>query len=446
MKFIVFLFIFLTLAHFCSASVKAIYWPQWRGPEMIGISPDGDPPLEWGENKNIKWKIEIPGKGYASPIIWDNKVFIQTAIETEKDTDVEKTEAKEAELPEWRRQTGTPAKKVQRFTIIAINREDGQILWQRVLREEAPHAGTHADGSWASNSPVTDGERVYAFFGSYGLYCLDMQGNPIWNKDFGYMKIKMSFGEGSSPVLYGDVIIINWDHEDQSFIIALDKRTGKELWKKERNEVTSWSTPIVIEHDGKTQVIVSASDRIRSYELETGNILWECSGMTLNVVPSPVIADGIIYVASGFRGNSLMAIKLDGASGDISNTDFVLWRYNQNTPYVPSPLVYGGSLYILKTNDGILTCLDAKTGKVYYSEQRLSDIKGVYSSPVGAKDRVYIVGRNGVTYVIKRVPEFEVLAINSLDDSFAASPAVVDKEMLLRGHKYLYCIADDKGE
>ncbi|MBM3210920.1 hypothetical protein FJZ33_01785 [Candidatus Poribacteria bacterium] len=446
MKFIVFLFIFLTLAHFCSASVKAIYWPQWRGPEMIGISPDGDPPLEWGENKNIKWKIEIPGKGYASPIIWDNKVFIQTAIETEKDTDVEGTEAKEAELPEWRRQTGTPAKKVQRFTIIAINREDGQILWQRVLREEAPHAGTHADGSWASNSPVTDGERVYAFFGSYGLYCLDMQGNPIWNKDFGYMKIKMSFGEGSSPVLYGDVIIINWDHEDQSFIIALDKRTGKELWKKERNEVTSWSTPIVIEHDGKTQVIVSASDRIRSYELETGNILWECSGMTLNVVPSPVIADGIIYVASGFRGNSLMAIKLDGASGDISNTDFVLWRYNQNTPYVPSPLVYGGSLYILKTNDGILTCLDAKTGEVYYSEQRLSDIKGVYSSPVGAKDRVYIVGRNGVTYVIKGGPEFKVLAINSLDDSFAASPAVVDKEMLLRGHKYLYCIADDKGE
>ncbi|MFQ5907168.1 MAG: PQQ-binding-like beta-propeller repeat protein, partial [bacterium] len=290
------------------------YWPQWRGPQATGVAPHGDPPVEWDEDKNVRWKIEIPGKGHASPIVWGEKVFVLTAIETDKAVESQEAEEDEQQLPEWRRRMGRKATKVHQFAVLAIDRRDGKILWQRTAREEFPHEGTHEEGSWASNSPVTDGEHVYAYFGSRGLHCFDMQGNLLWEKDFGDMSTRMSFGEGSSPALYGNTIVVNWDHEGQSFIIALDKRTGKELWKVDRDEATSWATPIVVEHNGNPQVVVSATKRVRSYDLATGELIWECGGMTLNVIPSPVADNGMVYVTSGFRGNALLAIRLDLAS------------------------------------------------------------------------------------------------------------------------------------
>lgn len=221
------------------------YWSQWRGPEMTGVAAYGEPPVEWGEDKNVRWKIEIPGKGHASPIVWNDKIFVLTAIETDKVVEPEKAEQAEQQ-PEWRRRMSQKTTKVHKFAIFAINRRDGKILWQRAVREELPHEGAHTEGSWASNSPVTGGERVYAYFGSRGLYCLDMQGNLLWEKDLGDMTIKLSFGEGSSPALYGNSVIINWDHEGQSFIVAFDKKTGEELWKVDRDEATPWTTPIVV--------------------------------------------------------------------------------------------------------------------------------------------------------------------------------------------------------
>ena len=294
-------------------------WPQWRGPQANGVAPYGNPPIEWSESKNIKWKIELPGKGHATPIIWNNRIFVLTAIETEKQVENQAQVKKRFGPPT------TSTSNIHKFVIFAINRSDGQIVWQHTARKELPHEGRHPTGTWASNSPVTDGEHVYAYFGSRGLYCYDMQGNLKWEKDLGDMSIKLSFGEGSSPVIYNDKIVVNWDHEGQSFIIALDKKTGQELWKVARDEKTAWATPLIVENNGQPQVVTSATSRIRSYDLTTGELLWESSGMTWNVIPSPVAANGMVYVMSGFRGNALQAINLSEAKGSIAGSKALVW-------------------------------------------------------------------------------------------------------------------------
>lgn len=421
------------------------YWPQWRGPEATGVAPYANPPVEWSETKNIRWKIQVPGKGHASPVIWDNLIFVLTAIE--QDTGAEKKQQEKEVSPQEQRRRFFRRRRVKpttvvKFTILAIDRKDGSVLWQHSPREQIPHEGTHPTGTWASNSAVTDGKLVFAHFGSNGLYCYDLKGNLKWEKDLGDMTTRNGFGEGSSPALYGDKIIINWDHEGDSFIVVLNKNTGKEVWRADRDEVTSWATPIIVENNGKPQVIASATKRIRSYDLETGDLIWKSAGMTLNTIPSPVFGNGLVYATSGFRGNALLAIRLADAKGDVTDTEAIVWKYDRDTPYVPSPLLYEETLYFLKRNGGILSCFNAKDGQPYYGPVRLEGIEGIYASPVGAGGRVYIAGRNGVILVLKHGTEFEVLAQNSLDDGFDASPAVVDNELFLRGRKNLYCISE----
>jgi outer membrane protein assembly factor BamB len=402
-------------------------WPQWRGPLGTGGAPDGNPPIEWSEQQNIRWKTRLPGTGFSTPAIWGNDIYLTAAISTEVPAS-----------------SGMSVKftKPVKFMVVAIDRVSGKIKWERLAREEIPHEGRHPTGSWAANSPCTDGERVYAFFGSRGLYCYTTEGDLLWEKDFGDMRIRMEFGEGSSPALYKDRLIVNWDHEGQSFIVALDAATGEEIWKKNRDEGTTWATPLVAEVAGRAQVITSGTNRVRSYDFATGDLLWEDDGLTANVIPSPVAADGVVYVISGFRGNALRAIRLAGAKGDISGSSAVLWSYDQDTPYTPSPLLLGKSLYFLKSNNGILTSLNVSTGKPHYSNQRLEGIRGVYSSPVGVQDRVYVLGRDGVTLTLRHGPEFTVMATNTLDDKFDASPVIVGDELFLRGHQYLYCISE----
>ena len=385
------------------------YWSQWRGPEATGVSPEGDPPVEWSEDRNIRWKVAIPGKGHASPIVWDQSVFVATAIPTD------------SENPAEGEGQDKPTQMVK-FDLLALDRRTGKVLWQRTTREQGPHEGTHGSNTWASASPVTDGEHVYAYFGSFGLYCLDMKGNLVWEKDLGDMSVRLKFGEGSSPLLYGNKIVIIWDHQGDSFIVALDKRTGDELWRVSRDEETSWSSPIVVEHAGRRQVVTSATNRVRSYDLETGDLLWDGSGVTFNAIPSPVASEGIVFVTSGFRGNVLQAIRIGAAQGDITGSEAIAWELDRDTPYVPSPLLYGDLLYFVKGNKGILSCLNAKTGEAHYGPLRLEGIEGVYASPVGAGNRVYLPSQNGTTMVLRRGPEFEVLARNSLEDGFDASP------------------------
>ncbi|MBC8003706.1 MAG: PQQ-like beta-propeller repeat protein [Opitutaceae bacterium] len=425
-------------------------WHQWRGPLANGVAPLADPPLKWSETENVKWKVKTPGFGTSTPIIWGDKLFLITAIPTGK-----KTEAKPATPA-----AGQPAPaagnnprrggggrsevpdEVYQFTVMCLDRKTGKTLWQKVAREQVPHEGHHQDHGFASASPTTDGKLLLAYFGSRGLYCYDLDGNLKWEKDFGDMRTRNNFGEGTSPVLSGDTVIINWDHEGADFIVALDKNTGKELWRKERDEPTSWSTPLVVTHDGKTQVVVNATGKVRSYDVATGAVLWEVGGQTVNAIPSPVTADGVVYVMSGFRGSMLQAIKL-GRTGDLAGTDALLWTHDKSTPYVPSPLLYDGQLYFLAANSGILSSFDVKTGKALINAERLPGVSGVYASPVGAKDRVYLLGREGTALVLKKGAPLEVLATNKLDDRTDSSIAAVGKELFIRGHQYLYCIAEN---
>jgi outer membrane protein assembly factor BamB len=408
-------------------------WPMWRGPLGTGVAPNADPPLDWSETRNVKWKIEIPGRGSASPVIWGDRIFLLTAIPAGVSGD-------EAHKPRG----GVTPRIAHQYKVLAINRADGKLIWERTAREEAPHEASHQDnGTWASASAVTDGEHVIASFESRGLYCYDLNGTLVWQKDLGDKKMRNEFGEGSTPALYGNTLVVVWDHfvPGGSFVAALDKRTGEERWRVKRDEIDTWATPAIVAEGGRTHVIVPGMNRLRSYDLATGAVIWETTGLTMNPIPSPVVGDGMVFATSGFRGNSLKAVSLAGAKGDITGSAHVVWSLDRDTPYVPSPLLYDGVLYILKTNNGLLSAFDAKTGKPHYQVQRLEKAPNVFASPVGAAGRVYIPGRDGTTVVVKHGPSFEVLAENPLDDGFDASPAVVDRELYLRGYRFLYRIS-----
>ena len=433
----------------CGSEVAAHkFWPQWRGPLVNGIAPYGDPPWQWSETNNLKWKMKIPGFGTSTPIIWENRLFILTAVPAGKRSEADETKAeaqnREQDASSGRSPRGSSTSErpsePYRFAILCLDRSTGKTIWEKTAREEIPHEGHHRDHGYASASPVTDGQVVLAYFGSRGLYCYDLDGTLKWGKDFGDMRTRLGFGEGSSPTLYRDTVIILWDHEGEDVILALDKRTGQELWRTPRDEPSGWTTPLVVEHNGTFQVIVNATGKVRSYDLANGELIWECAGQTANAIPMPVAAEGTVYVTSGHRGSALQAIKL-GSRGDLTATDAILWSHNKNTPYVPSPLLYDGLIYFTKSNDAILSCFEASTGKPLIDAERLEGIRGIYASPVGAKDRVYIMGRDGTTVVLKKSPPLEILATNKLDDRTDASMAIVGRELFVRGHQYLYCIA-----
>jgi outer membrane protein assembly factor BamB len=427
-------FLILMQAHSQDITAFTTNWPEWRGLNNTGAVAGGNTPVEFSETKNVKWKTEIPGKGHATPIIWGNQIIVQTAVATDKKAEKPVTGAPNPMSP-------TQTDLIHQFKVISVDKISGMINWQTTVKEEMPLERTHELGSWASNSPVTDGENIYAFFGSRGLFCLDFKGNIKWERNFGQMEIVASFGEGSSPAIYKDKVYVQWDHQKKSYLYALDKKTGKDAWTAEREEITSWATPLVVEVGGKTQLITSATNKVRSYDAETGEIIWECTGMTRNVIPNPMYANGILYLISGFRGNAIKAIDLAKAKGDITGTPAILWEYNQDASYTPSAILMDGLLYFLKGNNGILTCLNAKDGKVMYSNQKLDGITNIFSSPTGNKDKIYVAGTN-VVNVVKAGPEFSILAKNSLDDTFHASPVIVGKDLFLRGFKYLYCISE----
>ena len=404
------------------------FWPHWRGPLATGAVLKGNPPVEWSESKNVKWKTAIDGLGLSTPIIWENSLYITTAIGPAKN-----------EGEGWQR-ANKPVHALK-FTLIALDRNTGKILWQKTATEHLPHEGTPANGIWAANSHITDGQFCDAYFGSNGLFCYDFSGKLIWQKEMEKIHTRRDFGEGSSPALYGKYIVLTRDNEDQSFIEALDKNTGKRLWRVNRDVATSWATPLIVEVDGKPQVIINATGATRAYDLKTGKEIWFAEGMTRNTIPSPVQAGGTVFVTSGYRGADLQAIRLSGAKGDLSNSSAILWRYQKDTPYVPSPLLCGDYIYVLKGNRAVLTCLDAASGQVFYAAQKLEGIRDIYASPVGTKDKVYLLGREGTTKVIALSDKYQELATNKLADNFDASPAIVGDEIYLRGRHYIYCIS-----
>lgn len=411
-------------------------WPQWRGPLANGVAPFAEPPVTWSETNHVRWKVALPGRGHSSPIVTGDRVYVQVAAPMG-----------EAQTPVLDAAPGVhdsvPVTHRHRYSVMALNRADGRILWQRTVREEWPHEGGHSTGSPASQSPVTDGSRVYAFFGSRGLYCLDPLGEIQWTADLGRMQTLHAHGEGSSPVLHGDILLVNWDHEGESFLHAFDARTGAVRWKVPRDEKTSWSTPLIIERPDGAQVVVSATRRVRGYELTSGRTLWECGGLTDNVVSSPVAWGDFVIAGNSYYRQAMVAIRLTGAAGDITDGPNVAWRLGRLTPYVSSPLLYGDTLYFLRHNQNVLSRLDPGTGRPRGEPLRLDGLKDfIFASPVGAAGRVYVAGRDGVTVVLSHDAENRTLAVNHLGDSFSASPALADRELYLRGERFLYCLSD----
>jgi len=396
-------------------------WAQWRGPLGNGVSPDGDPPVHWSEEDNVRFKVPIDGDGLATPVVWGDRLFVLSALAVEEESE---------ERPPR-----------QRFLVTAYDRHDGSVEWQRAAAESVPHEGHHSESGWATASPVTDGERVYAHFGSAGTYAYTVEGDPVWKVDLGDMQSRLGYGEGSSPALWGDTLVINWDHEGDSFVVALDRRTGEELWRRDRpGELTSWSTPAIHEHEGRVHVIVASGGRTRAYDLRNGEELWSVSGLGMNVIPTPIYNQGILYLASGKRDSPrMLAVDLRGASGDLDGTDAVLWTRDRDTPYVSTPLLYRGQLYFFKHVRSILTSVNAATGETLFSERL--DLGNVFASPVGAAGRIYLLGREGTALVLRPGPTLEILAENELDDRFDASPVIVGGDLYLRGRRFLYALA-----
>lgn len=426
----------LVLLSLCQANPAApANWPQWRGPAGTGAAERADPPVRWSETENVRWKAALPGRGHSTPVVWGDRVFLTAA-----EPFGERLPPRTSGAPGAH--DNLPVTQRHRFVLLCLRRGDGKILWRRDLHEALPHEGGHRTASLASASPLTDGRHVFAFFGSYGLFCLDLDGKLVWTRQLGRMQSKHGHGEGASPALFEQTLVVNWDHEGESFVVALDKSSGKDIWRVQRNEVTSWASPIVVRQADRPQAIICGTDRVRAYDLATGRVIWQCGGLSANIVATPVAADGMVFAGSSYEKRALLAIRLAGAAGDITGTDRVAWRRIRGTPYVPSPLLYDGGLYFLTHYQGILTRVDAQTGDDAPGAFRLGGLRDIYASPVAAAGRVYITDQDGATLVITAGPRPTVLALNHLDDRFSASAAAVDRELYLRGERHLYCLAE----
>lgn len=437
-------------------------WPNWRGPHFNGTSLDATPPTTWDEEKNVQWKVALPGKGSSSPIIWEDKLFLLTAVPVPvpvSETPEEPAEPPaEADPQPSQRGPGDSPRRGGRgrggfgrgeapqtpieFTVLCFENVTGDLLWKQVATKEVPHEAGHNTNTFASASAVTDGELLIAFFGSRGVFCYDLKGKLLWERDLGDQQTRSAFGEGSTPALYQNTLIVPWDHEGESFVAALDAKTGKDLWKIPRDEATTWATPVVAEHEGAAQVILNGSTKVRSYDVKSGELLWECGGQATNPIPTPIIYNGTAICMTGYRGYAIYAVKLD-ARGDVTeNEEAIAWSRTDVGPYIASATVVDNQLYVTKSRDGILYCLDARTGETIFGPERLPDSSTLYASLVAADGKVYISDRDGTTVVLQAGPEYQVLAVNQLAEGIDASFALVGSQIFVRTENHLYCLEE----
>lgn len=410
-------------------------WPQWRGVNGQGVSEAKGLPDKWSTTENIKWKAEIPGKGYCSPCVWGDRVFVITAIPQGEEIPEGDPRRGKGQGP-----GGPPPTVEYKFEVYCFNRLDGKIMWEKTALTAKPKEGINRlKGSYANATPATDGENVYVDFGSQGIFCYDMDGNPKWTRNLGQMEIVFMNGEGSSAIVSGDRLIVPWDHMKGSFITALNKKTGEPIWKTNRDEIVTWNTPVIVEVGGKKQVLMSGTNRVRGYDFETGKEIWQCGGLTRAVIPTIVVGTGMVFAASGYMGNALEAIKL-GRTGDLTGTDAVVWSMNKGTPYVPTPILYGDNLYVID-DKGIISIHEAKTGKAYFERTRIPGLSALTASPVAAEGKIYLVGEDGKTVILKAGNTLEVLGSNDLGERFLSSPALVDGMILMRGEQHLFGIS-----
>ncbi len=417
-------------------------WAQWRGPDGQGISTEKNLPTEWSDTKNVVWKVPIPGLGYSQPIIWGKKVFLTTAIEggpAPADHKPPKHFIGEVEYkhPDW-----TGSNKLHTFKVFCLDRDSGKVLWERTSYSGPVLDHRHKRGTYAAPTAVTDGKYVISYFGAEGVYCYDFNGKLIWEKKLGDIVI-LGLGIGTSPVLFENLAIFVCDQHlgatKDSFMVALDKRTGKEVWRVSRPVQGSWATPVLVKAGTRTELITSGNEAIIAYDPATGKEYWRSKGVAANAVPTPVAANGLVIASAGYPSKNIVAIR-SGGSGNIEGTDRIAWRYNKGTAYVPSPILYDGYLYLMN-DQGVLTCVEPETGKIVYEGGRVP-IATRFSgaSPVAFDGKILLTSDDGDTFVIKAGPKHEVLATNSLGEPCRTSIAIADSKLFIRGEKHLFCI------
>ncbi|MFO0900348.1 MAG: PQQ-binding-like beta-propeller repeat protein [Pirellulales bacterium] len=437
--------LFVLLIHFSAAAAPAQgpahrlrNWPHWRGPQFDGVAPFGDPPLHWDEQTNVRWKRELPGEGNSTPIVWEDLVFVLTAQDTGREGGAEELAA--LRLAAADQKTVPPGKFVD-LQVLAVDRSTGATRWQVTAAQFLPREGLHPANTYASASPITDGQRLFVSFGSRGLFCYDLSGKLLWRRDSGPMRTRAGWGEGASPALWRNTLFVNCDQEAGSHLLALDAATGEQRWRVDRDEPTSWSTPLVVERPQGTQVITSATRRVRSYHAETGDVIWSCEGLTTNVISSPVADADAVYCMSSYGDSAVLAIPLD-ARGELT-ADQLRWTFTQAAPYGPSPLLADNRLYLTRGKASVVLSLDTQTGKPVWPLSRLPEAASdLFASPVAAAGRIYFLAADGTTAVLRLGDTFESLAVNRLDEQFEASPAIVGRQMFLRGRRHLYCLEE----
>ena len=409
---------------------------MFRGANGDGTIQNAKIPTEWGSDKNLIWKMKIPGKGWSSPIIWEDKVFITTARSADESVEIT-ADSNNRIYPD----------QDYKFEIYCLDRKTGEILWTTVAYLGKPGIITHKDNTYASETPVTDGQHIYVYFGMVGLYCLDMDGKKLWEKDLGSFPMQANWGSSSSPILYQDKLILQFDNEENSQVIALNKKTGKEIWSTERDEISTWSTPYVWKNSLRTE-LVTGGKKTRSYNPDNGKLLWELDMKGGRDITTPIASSDMIYICNEKRsdgGGVLFAVKA-GGSGDISldadetTNDWIAWTIPNSGISMASPVLSKGYLYVLERRMGRVSCIDVKTGEFAYQRQKLEGAKAFWASPWVVNDMVFCLDDTGTTHVLKAGPEFEIIASNKLEDVFWSSTAVSKDMLIFRGVDFVYGI------
>lgn len=424
-----------------AAAWAAESWPQFRGPAARGVLDSQRLPDRWSATENVAWKRDIPGRGWSSPIVWGHRLFLTTAVSLGEAEAPRKGLYFGGERPE-------PPQAVHQWKVLCLDLETGQLLWERLVHEGRPETPIHLKSSYASETPVTDGQRLYCYFGNLGLFCLDLDGQPIWQKKVRPRAMRYGWGTGASPVLHqGRIYLVN-DNDEDSHLRALDCATGDELWRVPRDEQSNWSTPFVWEHPLRTEIVTTGSDAVRSYDLE-GRLLWSLSGMSSITIATPYADGGLLYISSGYildAHKPIYAIR-PGASGDLSLTgqqtsnEFIAWSLPRAAPYNPTSLVYRSRLHVLYDR-GLIACFDAVHGGEIYSAKRLQNGRAFTASPWACDGKLFCLNEDGVTFVLQAGDEFQLLHKNVLeqDDMCMATPAMTTDRLLIRTAARIYCL------
>jgi outer membrane protein assembly factor BamB len=433
-------FVAVTSVSWPAAEAKGANWPQWRGPDSQGVSRETGVPLEWSATQNVLWKTPIEGRGQSQPIIWGKHVFLTTAVAGEVVPGT-KTPVYPEYGPGGRHPDSIDADRKHAFKVVALDRDSGKILWSRTAYEGLPSDYRHRKSSFASPTPATDGKMVFAYFGSEGLYAYDFKGNLAWKQQVGRL-VTMGMGAGASPIVHGDHVIVQADtggDGKDSFIAAYDKKTGKEVWKTPRPGIeVSWATPIIVRAKQREELVTSGSQFIIGYDPATGKELWRTKGVESNAIPTPLTDGELVFVGAGYPKKITKALKL-GGSGELKEGEGIVWTYAKGSAYVPSAILFNGILYLMN-DKGLMTALDAKTGKVRYEGGRVPVPATFMASPVAFGDYILLTSEDGDTYVIKAGPKHEVVRTNSLGEPVYVSPAIADDKLFIRADKHLYAI------